>query len=1011
MEAEQDEGEVSVTAGLQALSLSTPPTDREAQTLQGKVHNVTSPESQDDVKEAFLHFTRGSTWHDATTQQDGSHVITFAPFASQEASMSAICRQWCGTVEAGKPYWLEIPPNQLLTMERSSPKPTQLTSLQVLDVANVSFGCFLDHSTYISHWTEASDDDSLDISLHLEHDIQSLSVYMSVDSPYSDVPGPTEKLIIPYTGIENFVLVCSRNREDTTLFFPLNSVPRCFKTKTITNMYEETYVQEDRILSFSSCTPNVMGSSSVLAVHVTDSSADGSITEDVLHRLQKVGFDVYFSSTRMETAPRATTGLNKVKDFADFSVTYALRCLLSRGYKVSDRALPSFFSSVEAAARQDPIATAAALHQVADAWVDGDCFCDLAAAFQTELEVARTVGQNDAEDLPDHYVYARKVVVTPTQMLFLKPEPIVENRVVREYGVDNFMRVAFRDEDFNKLTAPNPNSIKCVTTRVKDVLQRGITIGRRHFEYLGSSNSQMREHGCWMYAADEDETTTSDIRAWMGDLSRERCVATYVSRLGQFFSSSRDAVNVSVEDRSVDLISDVKSSSRKYTFSDGIGKISVPLAEKVAEALGVTPVPSAFQIRYGGCKGVLAQDPTLGDTDLIHIRDSMKKFESEHKTLEVTSVTTPGSLSLNRQAITLLSGLGVPDEEFFKLQERVLNQLAEMLLLDGAAVKALSGTRVGINFQALHKSGISLTTEPFFRSMLLAVYRNQMGELLRRTRIQLPAGEGRIMMGTMDETGKLQYGEVFIQYSRETDKAQAEKVVRQGQVTVTKNPCFHPGDMRRFAAVDVPELHHMVDCIVFPSRGPRPHPDEMSGSDLDGDMYFVTWREGLILPQENIPAMDFTAQPKKVLRLPVQVSDMIEFFAEYIRNDQLGLIANAHLVHADKETKGIFSQKCMELARLHSDAVDFPKTGQCPELKRDLRPDKYPDFMMKSDKPQYRSEKIIGKLFRQCQALDKAQFFSPDPVVEDDGVDQDLIREGFESYTDHAGFRTRFSNI
>lgn len=46
---------------------------------------------------------------------------------------------------------------------------------------------------------------------------------------------------------------------------------------------------------------------------------------------------------------------------------------------------------------------------------------------------------------------------------------------------------------------------------------------------------------------------------------------------------------------------------------------------------------------------------------------------------------------------------------------------------------------------------------------------------------------------------------------------------------VTRNPCLHPGDVRRLVAVDTPALHHLVDCIVFPSVGPRPHPNEMSG--------------------------------------------------------------------------------------------------------------------------------------------------------------------------------------
>lgn len=46
---------------------------------------------------------------------------------------------------------------------------------------------------------------------------------------------------------------------------------------------------------------------------------------------------------------------------------------------------------------------------------------------------------------------------------------------------------------------------------------------------------------------------------------------------------------------------------------------------------------------------------------------------------------------------------------------------------------------------------------------------------------------------------------------------------------MTKSPCHYPGDVRKFFAVDVPELHHIVDCIVFPQNGPRPHPNEMAG--------------------------------------------------------------------------------------------------------------------------------------------------------------------------------------
>jgi hypothetical protein len=35
--------------------------------------------------------------------------------------------------------------------------------------------------------------------------------------------------------------------------------------------------------------------------------------------------------------------------------------------------------------------------------------------------------------------------------------------------------------------------------------------------------------------------------------------------------------------------------------------------------------------------------------------------------------------------------------------------------------------------------------------------------------------------------------------------------------------------------VDCPDLAHLTDCIVFPTRGGRATADLMSGGDLDGD--------------------------------------------------------------------------------------------------------------------------------------------------------------------------------
>jgi RNA-dependent RNA polymerase len=64
-----------------------------------------------------------------------------------------------------------------------------------------------------------------------------------------------------------------------------------------------------------------------------------------------------------------------------------------------------------------------------------------------------------------------------------------------------------------------------------------------------------------------------------------------------------------------------------------VGKISPSAAAQVARMLGLSYIPSAFQIRYVGCKGMVVADPTCVKT--LNLRDSMRKFDSAHQDLEI----------------------------------------------------------------------------------------------------------------------------------------------------------------------------------------------------------------------------------------------------------------------------------------------------------------------------------------------------------------------------------------
>jgi hypothetical protein len=104
--------------------------------------------------------------------------------------------------------------------------------------------------------------------------------------------------------------------------------------------------------------------------------------------------------------------------------------------------------------------------------------------------------------------------------------------------------------------------------------------------------------------------------------------------------------------------------------------------------------------------------------------------------------------------------------------------------------------------------------------------------------------------------------------------------------------------------------------------------------------------------------------------------ELHEFFVDYMVNDNLGQISNAHVVFSDSEPLKARSHKCIELARLFSVAVDFPKTGVPAIIPSYLRPKDYPDFMEKEDKVTYKSQCVIGTLFRSVKEVAKEQSFS-----------------------------------
>ncbi|OWZ15303.1 RNA-dependent RNA polymerase [Phytophthora megakarya] len=610
---------------------------------------------------------------------------------------------------------------------------------------------------------------------------------------------------------------------------------------------------------------------------------------------------------------------------------------------------------------------------------------------------------------PGQVVY--KVIVTPSRIVYCPPDPAPSNRVFRHWGSENFMYVYFRDDNMERLDYTS----RKILERIRNVLMKGIEIphvqgGNIKFRFLGCSLSQVRNSSAVFTLLDQHE-----IRSWIGDLSQLTSPAKYLKRLGQAFSSTKETFHVrqSIIDNPVE---DIRND--QYVFTDGCGEIALVGAESVVKELNLTYTPSAFQIRLGGAKGVLVvselRKPNLCKEDSIVLRESMSKFSSNHTMLEIVACAGKSDAYLTRQSVLILNDLGIGDDVFMDMQEEFLSDLRSLIASDDGAyfeLKAvLPPTIIWWIDTLLRKLEVKIFNEEYLSSLARTIYHYRLANTVMRARI--PIAKGRTLMGVADFSGTLKYGEVFVQYSVTDEESGADDyVILDGiDVAVHRSPCHHPGDIRvlRCQAEVPPQLRRLKDCIVFPCQGPRPHPDECTGGDLDGDMFVVIWDKRLIPPRTQIhEPMFFDEEIERDNSLGAgefyQSTDdegLVDFYVHSIQDDILGVASNAHLALSDASDHGSLDKAAIKLARICSKQVDSLRAEKDLEIVRKFAPKSYPDFMQNKDKPSYPSKKILGKMYRRCKAIfdtTMTKGASQMPFRDDD-----FLTIGYRDYIDQA---------
>lgn len=523
--------------------------------------------------------------------------------------------------------------------------------------------------------------------------------------------------------------------------------------------------------------------------------------------------------------------------------------------------------------------------------------------------------------------------------------------------IDYFLRVTFIDEDGEAVRYdPKADQKEIYEKRFKAFMDGSFIVAGRGFSFLGFSHSSLRSQTCWFMAPFVHKTHLQHapiVIRQLGDFSSIRIPARCAARIGQAFTDTTGTVQI--EPGMLSRISDVKRNGR--VFSDGVGTISLSLLRQVWRIYGAKrPLkPTILQIRYAGAKGVVSLDSRVQE-DMLIIRESMEKFPgSRSNTVEVCGAAfRPLPMVLNRQFIKILEDLGVPLKSFMDLQSIAVNKLREItestinawyFLKESQTSKA---AQLPHFLELLSDIGLDYQDDAFLSSVVEMVAITKLRDIKYRGRILVK--QGITLYGIMDETGILQEGEIYVVTEDPPDRPQS--VLTGGKIIITRSPALHPGDIRVAKAVNVSSnspLNRLSDCVVFSQHGTRDLPSQLSGGDLDGDLYNVIF-DPTLMPRFDIAApADYSRVVTEELDRNVETKDMSDFFVKFMKTDQLGQICTLHQQIADQKELGVFDDDCVKLAMMASTAVDFSKSGIPVNINELPRSKRFrPDFMAPS---------------------------------------------------------------
>ncbi|PVH93172.1 hypothetical protein DM02DRAFT_619483 [Periconia macrospinosa] len=472
------------------------------------------------------------------------------------------------------------------------------------------------------------------------------------------------------------------------------------------------------------------------------------------------------------------------------------------------------------------------------------------------------------------------------------------------------------------------------------------------------------------------------------DLGLSRTISTLTFKPSQIIRVGDKLADGSAEDATFNdlpLFFIDQKSKKRAIMNDGCSRMSVGAALEIWRMYRKATdfkegLPSILQGRIGGAKGVwmiCGEPSTTNPNELaiwIEVTNSQLKFEphdedrdelnyDRHRlTFEYLNHSSrPTPSALHKSFIPILVDRGVSQDVIARLakdrldidRENLQGMLSDSeklyhwlhqqsppekeLVWEAALPKSLPN-----KIRCLLQNGFHPADEPYLAEQLCKYVKLQ--HLRMEQKLKIPLGRAAYLFGVADPLGVLAPGEVHVHFSEPfVDEATIRtfRALNNIDLLVARQPACRRSDIQKVRAVKKPELDHLVDVVVFPSRGEYPMAGKLQGGDYDGDIFWLCWEPDLTGPFKNAPAPLDPPEPTKYgIRVdsrklhevmnPQDLSTAGNFIQEALEfrlmPSLLGLVTNFHEKQAYKENQ-IFSWRLDALCDTHDLLVDGPKQG------------------------------------------------------------------------------------